>query len=95
MNEMNTKIATVNYNNEGEMESIECGSNQDGDFQILELSYDPLETTDQQLLKRNNMIREFIRANGITDVKDKQNEIFHGISLEPAESYLETLDSYL
>tara|TARA_B100000927_G_C16384805_1_gene436922 strand:- start:255 stop:542 length:288 start_codon:yes stop_codon:yes gene_type:complete len=95
MNEMNKKIATINYNNEGEMVSIECGNNQDGDFQMLVLSYDPLETTDQQLLKRNNMVREFIRANRITDVKDRQNEIFHGIPLESAVSYLENLDSYL
>lgn len=84
------KIATVNYDDNG-MSSIEYGRDTEN-FKILKLnSAQKGEKVNQRIKRRNDMVKEFIEANGITEIEDK----YLGEFGCPAEHYLEILDSFL
>ena len=89
------KIATANRDEDGEIESIECGNSKDGNFQKLELYSNKEESVDKRLSRQYDMIEEFIKANGITHIEDRQNVFFNNAKkYEPVEEYLEMLNSF-
>ena len=85
---MKMRIATINYTYGGDIASISSGNEQDENYQEINLRNDPLTSADHE-------IREFIKANEITHVEDREYTLksSRGEYLCPVERYLEYLDS--
>ena len=85
---MKMRIATINYTYGGDLVSISSGNEEDGNYHELKLDSSPSASVDYE-------IREFIKANEITHVEDREYTLksSRGEYLCPVERYLEYLDS--
>ena len=92
---MKMRIATINYTYGGDLVSISSGNEEDGNYHELKLDNSPSASVDQQILRRNTEIKEYIQANDITHIEDRYYSARTGIYLCPVENYLIELDSYL